>query len=126
MTNNINDVIVQKFKESKFQLIDPIPLDDGIKNFILELSSSEHIITTNSCEGHDEELYHPYLAFLTDEYGWDCFWRLIMPELSALMAIHVCIINEQEKKAIVIRCHYEHKTIFWDKVTQLFIGAFCI
>lgn len=129
---NPKDIVVGKFRESSFIYYDDIPMDSEIANFIYELNKNPHIITTNSCAGHDkfesnasyDFVSHPYLTFLVDEIGWDLFWLFILPEISIRILIHVEVINEGEKISIAIRSHFDDKRIFWEATKTSFLRYF--
>lgn len=133
----IKEIIINKFQKSSFVYYDDIPMDSEIAQFIFDLNKSSHIITTNSCAGHDKYesgaqydfISHPYLAFIVDEIGWNLFWQYVLPIITSKVLIHISTIIEdfdiaREKAAIIIRCHYEDKKQFWDIVQPTFLSHF--
>lgn len=107
-------------------------MDGEIADFIYKLNKCQHIITTNSCAGHDkfesgaqyDFVSHPYLSFIVDEIGWDIFWQCVLPEVAENLLIHVDIANEPGKISINVRAHFDDKTRFWHAVKPSFLNHF--
>lgn len=134
-TASAKEIIIEKFKYAKFVYHDDIPMDHEIAEFIFDLNKCRHIITTNSCAGHDkfesgaqyDFVSHPYLAFIVDEEGWFIFWSGVLPEIAQHVLVHVEAIHDHpatEKTCIVIRCHYDDKSRFWEFVKPMFLKYF--
>lgn len=132
---NVKQIILDKFERSDFIYFDDIPMDGEIAEFIYDLNKSAHIITTNSCAGHDkfesgaqyDFVSHPYLTFIVDETGWNRFWLYVLPEISMNVLVHVSTIHEDlqaEKTCIAIRCHYDDKKLFWEAAKPTFLKYF--
>ncbi len=88
----------RQFDKAEFYLLDHntgeensiLCVDERLREFITKLNESPHIMTINSCEGHEKDKY-AYLSFNVDEKGWDLFWQNVMPELSFAL----CSINPE-------------------------------
>ena len=65
-------------------------IDDYIKDLILEINQYEDIVTSFSCEGHENGKYdfNAYLAINISPKIWDQFWTELVPKYAVMCNAH--------------------------------------
>ena len=122
--------IIDNFSRAKFTIINGIPIDKEIENFIFKLNGRRNIITTNSCAGHSKEEkhadhnYNPYLSFLVNDVGWRIFWSDVLPEISSKIPVIVWVMNENACSILIRAEEFENKEAFWHIVKPTFLKHF--